>query len=278
MRKPEPIIVVDLFAPLREALLVLLESLTPAAWAQRTAAPLWNVKDVALHLLGDDLGLLSRCRDSFTPADRPPPRNYDELVTLINTLNEEWTRAARRLGPRLLIDLLRWSGPQVEAYFASLDAMALGNPVDWAGEEPAPVWLDIAREYTERWHHQQQIRDAVGKPGFAEPRYFAPVLDAFVRALPRTFRNVEAPEGTAVRLTISGEAGGDWLLRRESAAWNLYLAGGSVKPSAHVAIPQDDAWKLFTKGLKPEAVRARAKLEGNQSLALKVLNTVSILG
>lgn len=278
MRKPEPIIVVELFAPLREGLVKLLESLSSADWERRTAAPLWSVKDVALHLLGDDLGLLSRCRDSFTPADRPPPRNYEELVALINTLNDEWTRASRRISPRVLIDLLRWSGPQAEAYFASLDPMALGNPVDWAGDGPAPVWLDIAREYTERWHHQQQIRDAVGKPGFTEPRFFAPVLDAFVRALPRTFRNVESPAGTAVRLTISGDAGGDWLLRREGAAWNLYLTDGSAQATARVTITQDDAWKLFTKGLKADAARSRAKLEGDESLALKTLETVSILG
>jgi hypothetical protein len=165
----------------------------------------------------------------------------------------------------------------VENYFASLDPMALGNPVDWAGEGPAPVWLDIAREYTERWHHQQQIRDAVGKPGLTEPRFFAPVLDAFVRALPRTFRAVPAPDGTVVQLTISGDAGGSWLLLRESGTWNLYLHEKSVRPAAHVTIPQDAAWKLFTKGLKPAAAQW-AKVEGNQDLARKVLDTVSILG
>ncbi len=35
----------------------------------------------------------------------------------------------------------------------------LGRP--W----PAPVWLDLAREHTEGRTHQQQIRDAVGRPG-----------------------------------------------------------------------------------------------------------------
>ena len=36
--------------------------------------------------------------------------------------------------------------------------------VNWAGPEPAPIWLDPAREYTERWVHQQHIRDAVRNP------------------------------------------------------------------------------------------------------------------
>jgi hypothetical protein len=41
---------------------------------------------------------------------------------------------------------------------------AMGEPVTWAGPEPAPIWLDIAREYTERWLHQAQVRDATRNP------------------------------------------------------------------------------------------------------------------
>lgn len=41
---------------------------------------------------------------------------------------------------------------------ADLEAPALG--VSWAGVDPAPGWLDIAREFTEYWTHRQQIRHA----------------------------------------------------------------------------------------------------------------------
>ncbi|HEX3202686.1 MAG TPA: hypothetical protein VHW42_12245 [Actinomycetes bacterium] len=39
------------------------------------------------------------------------------------------------------------------------------DPVSWVGPDPAPNWLDVAREYSERWTHQQQIRDAAEIPG-----------------------------------------------------------------------------------------------------------------
>src|SRR6266852_4119801 len=74
--------------------------------------------------------------------------------------NDDWVRAARRLSPHVMRDLLAAAGPLLFAYFASLDLAATGGPVSWAGPAPAPVWLDVAREYTERWHHQQHIRDA----------------------------------------------------------------------------------------------------------------------
>ena len=51
-------------------------------------------------------------------------------------------------------------------------------PIDWAGPEPAPIWLHVAREYTERWVHQQHIRDAVGRPGLNERRWLGPVLES----------------------------------------------------------------------------------------------------
>jgi hypothetical protein len=64
------------------------------------------------------------------------------------------------------------------------------------------LWFDIAREFTEHWHHQQQIRDATGQPPLYDPYLLSPVLDTFVRALPHSFPHAAAPEGTVVRLEI----------------------------------------------------------------------------
>ena len=51
MRKPEPILVAHLFAPLHDELLALLRSLTPDEWDAPTVAGAWTVKDVTAHLL-----------------------------------------------------------------------------------------------------------------------------------------------------------------------------------------------------------------------------------
>ena len=49
-------------------------------------------------------------------------------------------RAARRISPALLRELMAVTGPPVAAYFASLDPSALGDPISWAGPEPAPAF------------------------------------------------------------------------------------------------------------------------------------------
>jgi hypothetical protein len=232
------------------------------------------VKDVALHLLGGEIGNLSRRRDGH--ALEASIQGWDELVSAINTWNQDWVMAARRISPRLLIDLLAFTGAQMNDYFRSLDPFALGAPVSWVGSEPAPVWLDIAREYTERWHHQQHIRDAVGQPGMKEPRYFAPVLAAFVWALPRAYGGAAEVEGTSLVLTMRGDAGGQWSLLLEEGTWRLY-AGALERPTAEVIVEQEVAWRLFTRGLGLDEALEEMVFNGERELGLRVLEMVSII-
>ncbi|NYF79689.1 maleylpyruvate isomerase family mycothiol-dependent enzyme [Granulicella arctica] len=273
---PQPILLHDRFNEIRTLLLELLNSLSPDDWQQPTAAPLWSVKDVALHLLGGDLSNLSRRRDQHRPPPDSPIDSYQDLVAFINRHNADWVRASRRISPHLLCDLLAFTGPQLATYFASLDPFALGDPVDWAGPDPAPVWLDIAREYTEQWHHQQQIRDATHRPPLYTPHLFALVLDTFLRAMPHSYSNTAAPEGTTIHIEITGEAGNQWFLERSSTSWEL-LTATSTPPTTHISIPQDTAWRLFTKGIRPEQALSHATITGDPAMAPPFFHTLSVL-
>lgn len=261
---------------------MLLEGLEENDWERPTAAPRWSVKDVTAHLLGGDIAILAGKRDGF----RSPQKieSYDQLVELVDRLNSEWVLAARRMSPRLLRELLAFTGPEVENCFARLDPMAMTGPVSWAGPDPAPVWFDLAREFTERWHHQQQIRDATGRPPLYDPYFLSPVLDTFVRALPHAFRNAVAPAGASVRFEISGDAGGVWFLHKAEKAWNLFvdsnaeLLDSSPEPATNVVLPQDTAWRLFTKGIDREKARALAVISGEAELATPIFATTAIIG
>ncbi len=279
MKPLEPVLVLDLFPEERSALLDLLSGLTQDEWNAPTVCPGWSIKDIAAHLLGDDIGRLSRGRDGFRGEAFALKGDRDfeaELLAYINQMNELWIHAARRISPRLLCDLLRLTGEQAQRYFVSLDLFAIGGPVSWAGPEPAPVWLDIAREYTERWLHQQHIRDALHRPGLTDRRFFAPVLGTFVRALPHTFRGVSAPEGAHVKLTITGDAAGEWSLLRDGGRWALFHDVFTA-PDAAISTDGDTAWRLFTKGISKAEALTRAAVTGDRTLALKVLDTVSII-
>jgi len=275
MQKPSPILVAGLFPEVLTALLNLLGSLSAAEWEHPTVCTGWTVKDIALHLLGDDVNILSTQRDAFVEAHASPVHG-DELVDWLNQRNDTWVQVTRRISPRLLCDLLRFTGDRVNVYFSTLDPNALGGPISWAGPDPAPVWLDLAREFTERWHHQQHIRDAVGKPGLTGPRYLAPVLATFVHALPQAYRQVDAGEGASVTLTIVGDAGGSWSVIREGGKWRLY-AGKPSQSRAEVILAENAAWRLFTKGIAKETARGQAIFHGDKVLGEQTLEAVSII-
>ena len=46
---------------------------------------------------------------------------------------------------------------------------------------------------------------------------------------------------------------------------------------ATVELDEDRAWRLFTKGIAKEEARRAARIEGDEALAERALDTVSIL-
>lgn len=272
---PAPVLVADLFPGLLEELLGVLRLLSAEQWQQTTACPGWSVHDVALHLLADDAGILSGQRDGYYPA-RGQIADWEELVAFINERNEQWVAATRRISPRLIVDLLAFTGPQVTAFFQSRDPLATGGPVNWAGPEPAPVWLDLAREYTERWLHQQHIREGANLPLLDEPRYLGPVLAAFVHALPVAYAGTLAPDSTLVALVVPGPAGGAWAVRRDGDRWRLYQ-GRVESAAATVSLPANVAWRLFTRGMSSDVARTHAVITGDAELAEPLFSAVAIL-
>jgi uncharacterized protein (TIGR03083 family) len=186
-----------LVSRLRGELVSLLASLPGGDWAYPTACPGWSVHDLAAHLLGVELGNVSVRRDRWGLG----PGEGEDLDAWLNRFNQQWVDAAQRISPALLIELINLAGLRFEEHLATLDLDATGGPVPWAtGSDQAPVWLDVAREYMERYVHQRQIRDATRRPQLAAA-FVGPVLTTAAHALPRALDH-----GAAV-LTVSGTEG-----------------------------------------------------------------------
>jgi uncharacterized protein (TIGR03083 family) len=222
------------------SLLALLASLQDADWAAPTEAGRWTVKDVALHLLDGDLGQLSRGRDGDHAGLLDSSGDYRQFVAALDAKNQRWVDGASGLSHSVIRDLLAWSSEQVQQYYASVD---LREPsiVSWAGDDPLPRWFDLAREFTERWAHQQHIRDAVGEPG-THDRFLPEVVRTFVWAFPHQYRP-EAEPGTTVHLDFG--TGGSWILTRDAGAWVLD-EGAAHHPAASLRMPAQLAWRQLT--------------------------------
>jgi uncharacterized protein (TIGR03083 family) len=272
-----PIQTAHLFPKIESLLIELLRSLEPADWERQTISAKWRVKDVAAHLLDTQLRKLSAVRDNYA-TEQPVVHSLADLVAFVDRLNEEGVRLYRRLSPGVLISLMEVASRESAEFHGSLDPFApAAFAVSWAGDDTSPNWFDTAREYTELWHHQQQIRLAVNRPGILIPELYHPVLDCFMRALPHAYRNVGAEPDTLLLFEISGDAGGRWHLHREGGAWRL-RDRAIGKLAAHVTIPQEIAWRIFTKGLDPASAAIQTRFDGNQELGQYILQMKAIVG
>jgi uncharacterized protein (TIGR03083 family) len=274
----KPIFTAHLFPLIDARLIELLRSLEPSEWDLPTIVPSWKVRDVAAHLLDTPLRRLSMGRDGHFPTPLPSISSNDELVAFINELNRQGVEIYGRLSPRVLISMMQVACAELANYMQSLDPLSDAKiGVSWAGEAKSANWFDSAREYTERWHHQQQIRLATNRPGIMTRELYYPVLDCFMRALPFTYRNRHAAGGTHVKVNVSGECGGSWFLYRDQAEWRL-VEDPQGTQTAEATVSQDIAWRLFTKGISREAAASRLEVTGDRDLGEHILEMVAIVG
>src|SRR5579863_2412211 len=240
----DPILCAPLLRKVDTELINLLRSLTLDEWDLQTIAPQWKVRDVAAHLLDTALRKLSLVRDSCF-VEAVDIRSPEALIELVNRLNREGVTVYRRLSPPVLVEMMSTACEQSADFHESLDPFApAAFNVSWAGEERSLNWFDTAREMTERWHHQQQIRLATNRPGLMTREFYHPVLDCFLRGLPYQCRGIDAPCGTTILVEISGDCGGQWWVSKGPSEWAL-VKNYFGEPASCVTIPQTLAWRLF---------------------------------
>lgn len=278
----KPIFVAHLFPQISQHLIDLLSSLSVEEWHLPTVSSQRSVKDIASHLLDGSLRRLSMQRDGYFASDGTSVQQRPEtLLDFLNRLNATWEIAMRRLSPRVLIDWIAEADRQMAQLFQSLDPFGPAIfPVAWAGEESSLNWMDIARDYTEKWHHTQQIFLATGRPSTITVReLFHPCLDIFMRALPFTYRSIDAAPETVIEVNITGAAGGSWYLSRNHHAWQLVDACSSP-PASTVTLDEDTAWQLVTKRRPANVILAQfpnISITGDVALGSHVLEMVSVM-
>jgi len=265
----------------------LLRSLTDEDRDKSTVCEGWTVGDLAVHLLGDDLSFLARNRDARRNEDRgvgsagpqnqnDAPQDWDHFVDQLDAHNNRWVQAGGFLSTGLVAELLEYTGRAVAEFLESVDSSAPGEVVSWAGPDPAPWWLVGAREFTERWVHHQQIRDALGQPGLNGPSFVAPILATAMHGVPRAYDGVEAPEDTTIAIDVTGRAGFSWAVRRNSDGWKLY-EGLTREATTRLSVDQATAWRFLMGLMGIDETRRKVTVEGDEDLAKPFFGAVSAI-
>ena len=68
-----------------------------------------------------------------------------------------------------------------------------------------------------------------------------------------------------------------WFLSRASTRWN-FARRSAEEFASRVTIPQELAWRVFTKGIDRDSARAQIEIEGNRDLGEMVLRLTAIVG
>ncbi|MCP2025865.1 hypothetical protein L1276_001005 [Flavobacterium sp. HSC-32F16] len=273
----KPIETLHLFPILDKLLIDLLKSLTEEEWHTQTVAKKWLVKDIASHLLDGNLRGLSISRDCYFGEKPENINSYTDLVDFLNQLNMNWTNAAKRLSPNVITNLLESTGKEYYEHLRTLQPFENAVfSVAWAGEEVSLNWFHIAREYTEKFLHQQQIRDAVGKQALLTKELFYPFIHTFMQALPNAYKKTKAENGTIVTLIVNTEIGGQWNIIKQEENWK-FIDSFDSKANAVLKIDPNDAWLLFSKGMKPEQAKEKVQIIGDAALSEIALNIVSVM-
>lgn len=278
MRYEEPIKTVSLIPALDGLLIEILNTLTPEDWKRQTLARGWTIKDVAAHLLDGNLRSLSSSRDDHFEEGLPFMNSNADVIAYLNRINNEFVSVMKKISPQLLIELLVLTNTLFADHLQQLDPFAKSlYPVGWAGESESQNWFDIARQYTEKWHHQQQIRTAVGeeKKLFA-PMLFLPYLQTSMMALPFHLKDLHANDGEAISITIEGDQPHTWRLIRLNQQW-LFTKKEDHKSLCQINMHQDLAWRMFSKEIPKAELLHKVVIAGDHSIADKLLEVVAVM-
>jgi uncharacterized protein (TIGR03083 family) len=235
-----------LFTIERARLLDMLQALAPTDWGRPTPCPGWTVLGLGTHLVGDDLSFVAWQRDDHRGTPAPDGLDEDGFIDWLDELQLEWVHAARRLSPRLVVELLAWLGSEVSQIVATQDPSLVTANVSWASARPVPRWLDHARELSERWVHRQQLLQSLGHPEDLRADLTEPVLDGLRWAYPYRLGAVQRPEGTSVVVAVRGpEVERRWNLVSDGGGWHFRPAADG-NPVAELRLTTSQAWRLLT--------------------------------
>ena len=261
----------------RGRLLDVLRSLEGADWLRPTRCPGWSVHGLGLHLLGDDLSFLSWQRDEHHGT--PAPTSLDEagFINWLDALQVEWVHAARRLSPRLVVEMLEWLNSPVAQIVDAQDPGVIDSNVSWASKYPVPRWLDQVRELSERWIHRQQILEALGRPVDLDEDLVRPVLDGLRWAYPFHLGGVPRQPGTAVTISITGpELVDRWTLVSDGQQWQ-FGAATDTAAVAGIDATTNQLWRLLTNNLD-SAEHGKPTTFGDEEITEVLLRTRAIIG
>jgi uncharacterized protein (TIGR03083 family) len=182
------------------ALDAVLAGLDTEAWAAETCLPGWTVQDIVAHLIGIEAMMAGETAPEPDVDVRALPHVRNDL----GAENERWVHALRGERPAVVLERFR------EIVRTRTEALQSMTADDFDGPSWTPVGPGTYRQFLrirlfDCWLHEQDIRDAVGRPGHATGPCAEAAVDQMTGSLGFVVgKRAAAPDGSAVTLALTG--------------------------------------------------------------------------
>jgi uncharacterized protein (TIGR03083 family) len=253
----------------------LLEGLSDDAWGLPTACPGWTVQDQLSHLVGPEALFLGRPQPAAPPPGAPRPAHVRNDLGARNEAEVDYRRP--------------WPGAAVLEEFREVTALRLEQLRALDEEDlDEPSWTPtgegtyrdlLAMRAFDAWVHEQDIREALGRPGHLEGAAARHALTSCFQAMPYVVaRKAGAPEGSTVRFLVDGPTSGTLDVEVVGGRGLVATAGLSC-PTATVAADFVTYTRVACGRADPASALAagRIRLQGDLALGRAVAEALSFM-
>lgn len=250
-----------------DAVSALLETLTEGEWALPTPCPGWDVRAQVAHLIGTESSLAGLGVPDELAAAPAHVRNE------VGAFNERWVAALADVPGSVLIE--RWRDVTGQR-LGSLRAMDRG---EWNREGVTPAGRDTYGRFMrirvfDCWMHEQDIRDAIGRPGHESGPVIDLSLDEIAAGLGYVIgKKAGAPAGTSVTFDLIGAPGRVIHVRVAERA--EVVDGLEGVATSTLRMPVGTFTRLCGGRTTASAVAAQTQVDGDSALGRAVVDNLA---
>ena len=257
---------VHLLAALSEewsAIETLVHDLTPHQWLLPTPCPDWDVRDQLAHIVAAEYALAGHFG---RPGDLPESELYAAVAMFMVDVREET--------PRALLGRFRDITADRLAALADLDDERWSTPT-WTPVGPGTVDRLLRLRVFDCWMHEQDMRDALVRPGHESGAAAEIVLDEIGAALGWLLaKQARVPTGTVVTLAAFGDLSRTWHVVVDERA--SVVADPPRRADTTVPLPTGTLTRLCGGRIEPSA--ATVQIEGDVELGHRIVASLRLTG
>lgn len=260
--------IVDALADELAALDALLTELPDEDWSRPTACPGWDVKANVAHVLGTEAML----------AGEPTPEVGVDVTTLphvrndIAAVNEAWILSLADVPPAEVLARFRTVTTERIVALRAMDDEA------WTADSFTPAGPDTFGRFMrirvfDSWMHEQDIRDAVDRPGHTAGLPVEVTLDEMTAALGYVVgKRAGAPQGSSVTFSLTGGSDRDIHVLVDGRATAVDELDGPATATLRMSI---HSFSRLCGGRMPAAEATDVALAGDTDLGRTVLDNLA---